>query len=834
MSTSHRWESVGDIAPGKADAGGFNFEIIVLALAVTGFSFVIAWLSLAVLGPGQIAPIWPVNGLILAALLRNRRRDWPLLLAAGVAGITLEGVATHGVVWKTLGLASCNAPEIGLSALAITTLIPGQVDLSRLRDVVVCGAAAILSAAVGAGCAGAWLGWLGQANVVHSATVWTLGDGLGQMIGAPIMLAVTPFLRRRSVAPGRAALAALSLAALAAAVAAVFLTQSAGLEFLIFAPLLLVVFQLEVLGAALGVLLTAVIAVALTVSGHGPLALDGDRSSDKVVLLQIFLLATAVVNFPIAATLADRRRAQAVLSLSEARLRFMGAHSRDVVVRVGLDRRIVDISSSCRRYGYAPEDLIGRLGAELNHPDDRATVTAMIDELIADPRRDVSAMREWRTRVKSGDWLWMRGNVTVIRSADGDAVECALVMRDITQERAAAAALLESEAKYRLLVENATCVIVRCNVDGVITYASPSAEKVSGYAVEDLVGARVRDLIHPDDLEATSRRFREFLATAQPGEQTRYEYRMIRKDGAVIWLEANPTLYFDPQSGALLGVLDFVRDITVRKAMEADLQHKRAEAEAAEIARRAAEIAARDSLSELARVSRLLSVGEFATSVAHELNQPIAAIVTNSDTSLRWLAKQPPNLDEARAAIGRTIRDANRAAAVIARTRAMLAKTPPTFSALDLNECAEQVLLFLETELRQNAVIVHRRFGQALPLVRGDRIQLEQVMLNLIRNAVEAMADTKDRPRILTLTTHAAEDDKIVAAFEDTGPGVRPEVADRLFDGVFTTKIGGIGLGLAISRSIIEAHGGRLWVSPGTQQGALFQFTVTTARGAAP
>jgi C4-dicarboxylate-specific signal transduction histidine kinase len=269
-----------------------------------------------------------------------------------------------------------------------------------------------------------------------------------------------------------------------------------------------------------------------------------------------------------------------------------------------------------------------------------------------------------------------------------------------------------------------------------------------------------------------------------------------------------------------------VRDVTRRKALEEDLRRKRAEAEAAEAALRAAEAEARDNMEELARVSRALVVGEFAASVAHELNQPIAAIVTNGEASLRWLGADPPNLDEARLAIGRTIRDANRAAGVISRTRGMLAKGPSAFSEIDINASIEDVLLFTETELRRNRVELRKTLAPSAPRVLGDRIQLQQVALNLIRNSIEAMADNGERPRVLTVGTEMDDAGQVLVRVEDTGPGLEPDAVPRLFDSFFTTKLGGVGLGLPISRSIIEAHGGRLWASPREGGGVAFQFVL--------
>lgn len=255
----------------------------------------------------------------------------------------------------------------------------------------------------------------------------------------------------------------------------------------------------------------------------------------------------------------------------------------------------------------------------------------------------------------------------------------------------------------------------------------------------------------------------------------------------------------------------------------------RAQLKAAEAARLAAEDAAREAQAELARAGRLLSVGEFASSIAHEINQPVAAIITNSDAALRWLARDPPDLDETRAAIERIIRDARRAGGVVARTRGLLAKAAPDHALLDINEVLEEVLLYTADEQRRSQVNVATDLGAGLPAVRGDRIQLQQVALNLILNGVDAMKSLTDRPRRLQIRSMLDTAGEVLVEVEDCGVGLDPAASDHLFEHFFTTKEGGVGLGLPISRSIVEAHGGRLWAGPASPHGAVFRFCLPVA-----
>jgi C4-dicarboxylate-specific signal transduction histidine kinase len=258
--------------------------------------------------------------------------------------------------------------------------------------------------------------------------------------------------------------------------------------------------------------------------------------------------------------------------------------------------------------------------------------------------------------------------------------------------------------------------------------------------------------------------------------------------------------------------------------------HARLKAEAdAEEARNATAQAKRDALAELARVSRVLTVGELASSITHEINQPLAAITASGQTALGWLRRSPPDMDRASAAMERTVRDALRAGAIVERVRGMLAKKEPELVPLDINAVIEDVLGFIEDERRRSEVTVRTELQAHLPPVMGDPIQLQQVVLNLVMNGIEAMRTRPARSRVMHIRTSATVEGCITIAVEDRGSGVTPEVIERVFDPFFTTKASGIGLGLAITRSIVEAHGGRIWVEAATPRGALFQFTLPAA-----
>jgi C4-dicarboxylate-specific signal transduction histidine kinase len=312
------------------------------------------------------------------------------------------------------------------------------------------------------------------------------------------------------------------------------------------------------------------------------------------------------------------------------------------------------------------------------------------------------------------------------------------------------------------------------------------------------------DLIVEDDRESA----RSSIARLLEGTQHEYhaQKRYVRKDGSIVWANASVSLVPGTESMAPM-LVRIVEDITERKRTEGELAKAQV---------------------ELARVMRVTTMGELAASIAHEVNQPLAAVVANGHACLRLLAAQIRDEQEVRDAVQEIIRDANRASAVIARIRGFLKREDAHKASVRVDEVIGDVLSLVRDAARSCDVSLRAETAVDVPPVMADRVQFQQVILNLAMNGIEAMSSVTGQPRLLEVRAVRFGPDAVLVAVRDSGVGVDPEHGDRIFDAFYTTKPEGMGMGLAISRSIVEAHGGRLWVTPNDGPGATFQFTLPT------
>jgi PAS domain S-box-containing protein len=361
--------------------------------------------------------------------------------------------------------------------------------------------------------------------------------------------------------------------------------------------------------------------------------------------------------------------------------------------------------------------------------------------------------------------------------------------------------LTMSEERWRKFFESVPVGVNMVGLNGRYVAANPAFQRMTGYSEAELRTLTPVDITHEDDRASTEAIIAAQLAS-QPFVQHR-EKRYRRKDGGVIWTEVDA--FLAPVAGAEPLLAGLAVDITERKL---------------------AEEALRDARADLERMARVTTMGELTASIAHEINQPLGAVVTQSAAGLRWLNRDVPDLDEVRHALSCIMRDGRRAADVVSGLRALAKKSGPRVTKLDIDDVIRQVLDLVRGELLRNDVALRTELAAEDRPVTGDRVQLQQVLLNLIMNGVEALRGVTERNRELAVTSALVQPGSVLVAVEDTGMGLDPAVAKRMFQPFFTTKPDGLGMGLVICRSIIEAHGGRLWVSPRAPHGANVRFTI--------
>jgi PAS domain S-box-containing protein len=439
------------------------------------------------------------------------------------------------------------------------------------------------------------------------------------------------------------------------------------------------------------------------------------------------------------------------------------------------------------------------------HPDDLNDVIAMLRRMIAS---DQAAECEGRLRRFDGEYRWFLFRTNPLRDQFGRTFKWYGTKTDIDDLKRAEEKLRRSQAFIAEGQRLARLGGFSWHVEsGQITWTDQLycifEFEPGGLVTLERIGSRV----HPEDMSLLG----DMIERAQrAASDLEYEHRLLMPDQSIKYLHlvAHGTQAPDGR----LEYIGAVQDVTERRLAEEALTQAR---------------------SDLAHVTRVTSLGVLTASIAHEVSQPLSGIITNASTCLRMLAAEPPNVEGARETAKRTIRDANRASELVTRLRALFSKKTSMTEPVDLNEAAQEVISLSLTELRRNRVIVQPEFADDLPVVTGDRVQLQQVILNLLKNASDAMSAVNDRPRQLQIKTERDTDDQVRLTIQDAGVGLDPRAMDRLFEAFYTTKNDGMGIGLSVSRSIIERHHGRLWAEQNDGPGATFSFSIPSLqRGA--
>ena len=580
-----------------------------------------------------------------------------------------------------------------------------------------------------------------------------------------------------------------------------------------------------VMGAAIPVMHYTGMAAASFTLARMPADLSHAVSISTLGTAGIAAVTFIVLGLAMLTSWVDRRFAAQALELQGETLRRSEGYLAEAQRLTGIGSWAWNVASrqsvywsqeNYRLFGFDPEGAIPSDEAfyERLHPQDRDRVRKEV--FLERPEQGSHFDVDFRIVLPDGAIRYVRSTGHPVFNISGDLVEYVGTSIDVTErkrvdeererllasERAALAEAVAAQQRFRDLVNSVEAIVWEANVPSFqFSFISKEAERVLGYPVERWLSEPTfwKDHVHPEDREWAL----QYCQTATAEKRNhQFEHRMIAADGSVVWLRDLVTVVVE--GDRVTRVRGLMVDLTNRKQAEEALRQARA---------------------DLAYVSRVTTMGELTASLAHEVNQPIAAAVTNANTCLRWLTRDHPDVEEARAAASRIVKDGTRAGEIISRTRLLFEKGTPQQELVDVNAVIGEMIVLLRGETTRYSISVRTELVADLPQVMGDRVQLQQVMMNLIMNSIDAMKDA-DGTRELTIKSQRTENDQVLVSVSDTGVGLPPQQADQVFRAFFTTKPHGTGMGLRISRSIIESHGGRLWAADNFPRGASFCFTL--------
>ena len=498
----------------------------------------------------------------------------------------------------------------------------------------------------------------------------------------------------------------------------------------------------------------------------------------------------------------DRKRAEEALRESENESRLIVDSIPGMVALASPTGSIEKVSRPVMEFFGQTIEEIKEWGTNgMIHPEDLPGVIDAYTQAISAGRPYEFSMR---LRRWDGVYRWFHDRGSPLRNRNGEIARWYLLITDIDDQKRAEEALRDSAYESRLIVDSIPGLIAVLDTSGEIERVNQQILDYFGKSLDELRQWAVDDTIHPDDRPAYLQAFAQSFAAGDPVE---YEAVRVRRfDGVYRWFTMRGLPLRDRQ-GHIVRWYFLLTEVDERKR---------------------AEEALRQAQSDLARINRMTTMGELAASLAHEISQPISGVMTNANVGLRKLASDNPNLDEMRGTLAKIVRDAQRAADVIGRIRSQFEKGTPNRVSLNMNEIIPETIALLRDQAMRYGISVRTELASDLPQIVGDRVQLQQVAMNLIVNSIEAMKDI-DGIRELVIKSQRAENEHVLVSVSDTGVGFPPHLAEQIFEPFFTTKAHGTGMGLRISRSIIESHGGRLWAVDSPGRGATFHFHLPVA-----
>ena len=502
----------------------------------------------------------------------------------------------------------------------------------------------------------------------------------------------------------------------------------------------------------------------------------------------------------------DLKQSQDDLRRADERTRLIIETALDAVVTMNSQGLVTSWNTQAEIiFGWSPAEAIGRRMADMIIPEQhRAAHELGLRRFLGTGEGPILRRRiEIIAIRRSGAEFPVELEVVPVRLRHD--WEFSAFIRDITQSKLAEEKLRASELHLRRMTETIPEMLWSATAEGAIDYCNTRVLDYTGFSAGELMGDGWIKLLHTDDVDRAARLWMSCVTTGAP---YRMEVRAFRlADRMYRWCVMSALPLLD-QQGRIVKWYGTVVDMHDRKQAQEDL---------------------RNTQTELAHMARVMTMGELTASIAHEVNQPLSAIIASGDSCSAWLSNDPPNLDKARAAASRIIQAATQASEIVLRLRALFKKTTSTTASVDINAVIEDTISLVHHETERNKIFLRTELHPGVPSVRGDRVQLQQVVLNLAMNGIESISGLDHEPKRLMIRSTVSNTGELLVSVEDTGLGIDAEHADRLFAPFFTTKPQGIGMGLPICRSIIEAHGGRLWAAKNQPRGAVFHFALPVA-----
>jgi PAS domain S-box-containing protein len=791
--------SAGSTAIPRATAWHRALPLPVIAVAL-GYYFG-ALLGFAWRFPGSgISFFWPPTAVLTAAFLLNPPRTWGWLLV-GAFGAHAVAHSQNGVpmtAWPVQFAA--NATQAMLSAWLVRRFSDATRpfgDLHRALAFIVC--ACIIGPAVASVIplhVYVSMGW--STDALHAWRLRTVSNGIGALVLIPAIVMIWDWLRSKpsGIPAWRVAEFGLVFAGLVAAHSVVrYVDQRAALNvaLALYAPapfLLWATVRFGSAGLSLALLCTTLLTGSSALQGG---AFAGSAPRDAIVGVQLFL-STMAVPLILIAGLLEQNRAEhrSLVEMEQQNSATLRALPDLMFLQSREGTYLKHFASNNAELLVSPELFLGRNMRDILPPD----VAALFDPAFRTVTPDEPSVVEYSLEIMGEVRHY---EARLIGLSDNRVLS---IVRDITARRRSEDALIEAQRRYALATAAGGIGVWQLDVANRTVQAEGGLLASLGYAEGD-VGDRLADwlaLLSPDDVGDVESRLNAHISGASPAFDA--EFRMIGKDGSVIWIHSRGAAV-GSADGAVSRVAGTYMDITDRREAEDALKH------------------ANDAMVRMGRVTAL---AELTASIAHELNQPLAAIATNANTCLRWMESSASD-DDLRGALKDLVADSRRAGQIVQRTREMFANRTVSRAPTDLNGVIRNVVDLVRTRLRDAGVQLQLDLDESLAEIEADRVQVEQVIMNLVLNAVDAMLEGRSQRRVLSMQSRA-RDNGVLVSVRDTGSGLSAPDAEQVFEPFYTTKADGIGIGLAISRSIVEAHGGSIWATAEAGRGATFSFTL--------